>query len=104
MTAAARQEAAGARQSLRELSVEDLSAEQAGEELAALAAEIAHHDALYHQQDAPELRPVQQFDVEAAQGRRHLRGIEHQVLGAVRCGAEGGSGHQGLTVRRPPAR
>ena len=42
MTAAARQEAAGARQSLRELSVEDLSAEQAGEELAALAAEIAH--------------------------------------------------------------
>jgi DNA ligase (NAD+) len=55
MTAAARQEAAGARQSLRELAVEDLSAEQAGEELAALAAEIAHHDTLYHQQDTPEI-------------------------------------------------
>jgi len=55
MTAAARQEAAGARQSLRELDVEDLSAEQAGEELAALAAEIAHHDMLYHQQDTPEI-------------------------------------------------
>lgn len=35
--------------------MEDLSAEQAGEELAALAAEIAHHDALYHQQDTPEI-------------------------------------------------
>ena len=55
MTAAARQEAAGARQSLREIAVEDLSAEQAGEELAALAAEIAHHDTLYHQQDKPEI-------------------------------------------------
>ena len=44
MTAAARQEAAGEKQSLREIEVEDLSAEQAGEELAALAAEIAHHD------------------------------------------------------------
>jgi len=55
MTAAPRQEAAGARQSLREIEVEDLSAEQAGEELAALAAEIAHHDALYHQQNKPEI-------------------------------------------------
>lgn len=55
MTADARQEVAGTRQPLRELDVEDLSAEQAGEELAALAAEIAHHDALYHQQDAPEI-------------------------------------------------
>ena len=35
--------------------MEDLSAEQAGEELAALAAEIAHHDTLYHQQDKPEI-------------------------------------------------
>src|SRR4051794_13708583 len=55
MTAAARQEAAGEKQSLREIAVEDLSAEQAGEELAALAAEIAHHDKLYHQQDKPEI-------------------------------------------------
>src|SRR4051794_24923799 len=55
MTAAARQEAAGEKQSLRDLAVEDLSAEQAGEELAALAAEIAHHDTLHHQQDKPEI-------------------------------------------------
>ena len=55
MTAAARQETAGEKQSIREVDVEDLSAEQAGEELAALAAEIAHHDALYHQQDKPEI-------------------------------------------------
>ena len=49
------QETAGEKQALREIEVEDLSAEQAGEELAALAAEIAHHDALYHQQDKPEI-------------------------------------------------
>src|SRR5699024_3002889 len=35
--------------------VEDLSRAEAEEELARLAAEIAHHDALYYQQDAPEI-------------------------------------------------
>lgn len=38
---------------LRALPVEDLSADQAAEELAALAAEIAAHDAAYYQDDAP---------------------------------------------------
>jgi DNA ligase (NAD+) len=38
---------------LRLLPVEDLTAEQAAEELAALAAEIAAHDRAYYQQDAP---------------------------------------------------
>jgi DNA ligase (NAD+) len=38
---------------LRLLAVEDLTAEQAAEELAALAAEITAHDRAYYQQDAP---------------------------------------------------
>lgn len=39
--------------SVRETPVEDLSAEQAADELAALAAEIAAHDQAYYQEDAP---------------------------------------------------
>ena len=46
MTAAARQEAAGEKQSLREIEVEDLSAEQAGED----------YDVLRRRNDAIELR------------------------------------------------
>ncbi len=38
-----------------ETPVEELSAEEAAAELARLAAEIAHHDALYYRQDAPEV-------------------------------------------------
>jgi DNA ligase (NAD+) len=42
-------------ESLRERPVEQLTPDDASAELAALAAEIAHHDRLYHQQDAPEI-------------------------------------------------
>ncbi|NNE21782.1 MAG: NAD-dependent DNA ligase LigA [Rhizobiales bacterium] len=38
---------------LRKIAVEELSSDQAVEELAALAAEIAEHDRHYHQEDAP---------------------------------------------------
>ena len=40
---------------LRAIPVEDLTVGQAQAELAALAAEIAHNDTLYHQQDQPEI-------------------------------------------------
>jgi DNA ligase (NAD+) len=40
---------------LRARKVEQLTEEEAQAELAALATEIAHHDALYHGQDAPEI-------------------------------------------------
>jgi DNA ligase (NAD+) len=40
---------------LREIAPEALTEAQAAEELAALAAEIARHDALYHQRDRPEI-------------------------------------------------
>ncbi|MBU8538772.1 NAD-dependent DNA ligase LigA [Falsiroseomonas tokyonensis] len=41
--------------SLRSRAVEALTEEEAAWELAALAAEIAHHDEAYHRQDAPEI-------------------------------------------------
>ena len=40
---------------IRTIAPDALTEAQASEELAALAAEIAHHDALYHQRDRPEI-------------------------------------------------
>ena len=40
---------------LAQIAVKDLDREQAAVELARLASEIARHDSLYHQQDAPEI-------------------------------------------------
>jgi DNA ligase (NAD+) len=44
-----------AEETLRDIPVEDLTPELAAAELAALAREIAHHNRLYHQKDAPEI-------------------------------------------------
>src|ERR1039458_1862353 len=41
--------------SVQHIAVEDLTGDDAASELAHLAREIAHHDRLYYQQDAPEI-------------------------------------------------
>jgi len=51
----ARTKEAAADDSLRVRAVEALTEEEAAAELAALAAEIAHHDRAYHERDAPEI-------------------------------------------------
>ena len=65
---------------LRLLAVEDLTAEQAAEELAALAAEIAEHDRAYYQRDAPVIS-----DAEYDALRRRNAAIEARFPELVRA-------------------
>ncbi len=62
-----------------QLPVDMLSPDQAGSELERLAAEIAHHDALYYQEDAPEIE-----DAEYDLLRRRNEAIEARFPDLVR--------------------
>ena len=65
--------------SLRGRPPESLTEEEAAEELAALAAEIAHHDRAYHERDAPEVS-----DAEYDALVRRNRAIEGRFPGLIR--------------------
>ena len=58
--------------------IENLTEEEAAAELERLAAEIAHHDRLYHQQDAPEISDADYDELRRRQrDRPALFGIVH---------------------------
>jgi DNA ligase (NAD+) len=63
---------------LRSRDVAHLAEAEAAAELAALAAEIAHHDALYHEQDAPEISDAE-YDALVARNRAIEARFPHLV-------------------------
>ncbi len=67
-------------QDFSQVPIEDLDADQAAEELARLAGVIAHHDALYYQNDAPE---ISDGDYDAL--RRRNEAIEQAFPDLVRA-------------------
>ncbi len=82
---------------------EELTPEQAAEELARLAAEIARHDQLYHQLDAPE---VSDADYDALVRRNaaiemRFPGLQRPDSPSLRVGAPVAAGFTKVTHARP---
>ncbi|QEX21213.1 DNA ligase [Hypericibacter adhaerens] len=83
--------------------VEELTRAQAEAELARLAAEIAHHDQLYHQKDAPEISDAE-YDALVARNRAIEKRFPELKRGdspSARVGAAPASGFAKVTHSRP---
>jgi DNA ligase (NAD+) len=101
--AGARREPRSASPEIAARSVEELTEEEARDELARLAAEIAHHDQLYYAKDAPEIS-----DAEYDELRRRTAAIEARFPELIRAdspsrrvGAAPAAGFAKVTHRVP---
>ncbi|HEX6092066.1 MAG TPA: NAD-dependent DNA ligase LigA [Dongiaceae bacterium] len=86
-----------------EIAVKDLTESQAKAELARLAKEIAHHDQLYHQQDAPEISDAE-FDALKKRNdaiEKRYPELRRPDSPALRVGAAPAAGFAKVTHARP---
>ena len=85
------------------LRVDELTEAQAEKELARLAAEIAHHDKLYHQKDAPEISDAA-YDALVNRNKAieaRFPGLKRLDSPSARVGAAPASGFAKVTHSRP---
>jgi DNA ligase (NAD+) len=83
--------------------VDELTKAQAEKELARLAAEIAHHDKLYYQKDAPEISDAA-YDALVIRNRaieQRFPGLKRADSPSARVGAKPASGFAKVTHSRP---
>jgi DNA ligase (NAD+) len=86
-----------------EIAVKDLTESQAKAELARLAKEIAHHDQLYHQQDAPEISDAE-FDALKKRNdaiEKRFPELRRPDSPSLRVGAAPAAGFAKVTHARP---
>jgi len=86
-----------------EIAVKDMTESQAKAELARLAKEIAHHDQLYHQQDAPEISDAE-FDALKKRNdaiEKRYPELRRPDSPSLRVGAAPAAGFAKVTHARP---